>query len=532
MDWVEGETLDKYIKNHINEPACLNLLVGRFGIFADWLLKQPFAHGDLKPDNIIVKDDGSLVIVDYDGMFVPKMRGQKARELGSPDFRHPQRTEDDFDEHIDDFAIVTLLLTIKAIALNPNILEDCNAKDCVLLHTQDFSNLAQSAVNQKLQELIGDSDFARLYAVFVVVLSEKVMDEVFRPLIASFAILNTSENLSTKVTDEDIKGGIEDRYGVVYSRDGSRLLFCKNDQLEEYIVNDGTKVICDWAFNKRKSFDLCWITNESKIKHIILPNSLLIIGKGTFSGCTLLENITMPNTISFVGEYAFCWCKSLWNCVLSTQVSSIEQATFWGCKSLQNIIIPNSVTTIEDNAFHDSALRNIIIPDSVQNLGIGVFWDCKFLKNITIPNGIKIFREFLFYNCYELQEICIPNSVLAIHDCAFYNCQLIQHITLSNYLQHIGKHSFGCCIRLKDIDIPSSVKHIDNNAFSVCQHMEKVTIHNANVNFGDNVFEGCINLEKIIVPQHSITALRKKLKSKYSKLFTVDNNEPTNGTLF
>ncbi len=177
MDWVEGETLDKYIKNHLNEQACLNLLAGRFGIFADWLLKQPFAHGDLKPDNIIVKDDGSLVIVDYDGMYVPKMRGQKARELGSPDFRHPQRTEDDFDEHIDDFALVTLLLTIKAIALNPNILEDCNARDCVLLHTQDFSNLAQSVVNQKFQELIEDKIFARIYAMFVVVLAEKILED-------------------------------------------------------------------------------------------------------------------------------------------------------------------------------------------------------------------------------------------------------------------------------------------------------------------------------------------------------------------
>ncbi len=176
MDWVEGETLDKYIKNHISEPLCLEMLACDFAYLADWLLKQPFAHGDLKPDNILVKDDGSLVLIDYDGMYVPKMHGQKARELGSPDFRHPQRTEDDFDEHIDDFAIVTLLFTIKAIALNPNILEDCNAKDCVLLHTQDFSNLAQSAANQKLQELIYDKIFARIYAMFVVVLAEKVMD--------------------------------------------------------------------------------------------------------------------------------------------------------------------------------------------------------------------------------------------------------------------------------------------------------------------------------------------------------------------
>ena len=176
MDWVEGETLDKYIKNHISEPLCLEMLACDFAYLADWLLKQPFAHGDLKPDNILVKDDGSLVLIDYDGMYVPKMRGQKARELGSPDFRHPQRTEDDFDEHIDDFAVVTILLSIKALSLNNNLLDTLNAKDCVLLHTQDFSNLAQSAANQKLQELICDKFFARIYAMFVVVLAEKVMD--------------------------------------------------------------------------------------------------------------------------------------------------------------------------------------------------------------------------------------------------------------------------------------------------------------------------------------------------------------------
>ena len=176
MDWVEGETLDKYIKNHISEPLCLEMLACDFAYLADWLLKQPFAHGDLKPDNILVKDDGSLVLIDYDGMYVPKMRGQKARELGSPDFRHPQRTEDDFDEHIDDFAVVTILLSLKALSLNNKLLDALNAKDCVLLHTQDFSNLAQSAANQKLQELIYDKIFVRIYAMFVVVLAEKVID--------------------------------------------------------------------------------------------------------------------------------------------------------------------------------------------------------------------------------------------------------------------------------------------------------------------------------------------------------------------
>ena len=206
MDWVEGDILDKYIKNHISEPLCLEMLACDFAYFADWLLKQPFAHGDLKPDNILVKTDGSLVLIDYDGMFFPKMKGQKARELGSPDFRHPQRSEDDFDEHIDDFALVTILLSLKALSLNNNLLETFNSKDSVLLHKIDFSNFAKSAVNQKLQELICDKIFARIYALFVVILAEKVVGKdllnMLSNIVSKIDINEVQYNYAQKLCDE------------------------------------------------------------------------------------------------------------------------------------------------------------------------------------------------------------------------------------------------------------------------------------------------------------------------------------------
>ena len=141
MDWVEGTTLDRYLRENLNDKYVIEMLAYRFSQLAQWLLLQPFAHGDLKPDNILVRKDGTLVLVDYDGMFVPGMRGQKARELGSPDFRHPQRTENDFDERIDDFPIISILVSLIGISISPNLLEKYGAPDRLLFSKNDYANI-------------------------------------------------------------------------------------------------------------------------------------------------------------------------------------------------------------------------------------------------------------------------------------------------------------------------------------------------------------------------------------------------------
>ena len=143
MDWVEGKTLDKYLRENLDDKYALEMLAYRFSQLAQWLIPQPFAHGDLKPDNIIVREDGPLVLVDYDGMYVPAMKGQKARELGSPDFRHPLRTENDFDEHIDDFPVALFLLSLKAISINPSYLDEYGSADRLLIGSDDLHYLQE-----------------------------------------------------------------------------------------------------------------------------------------------------------------------------------------------------------------------------------------------------------------------------------------------------------------------------------------------------------------------------------------------------
>ena len=118
MDWVDGVTIDRYVRENIYYQYALDMLCYDFCKLSSWLMSQPFAHGDLKPDNILVKDDGSLVLVDYDGMYVPSMQGEHSRELGSPDYRHPLRSVEVFNSNIDDYALSLISLTLKLISKN------------------------------------------------------------------------------------------------------------------------------------------------------------------------------------------------------------------------------------------------------------------------------------------------------------------------------------------------------------------------------------------------------------------------------
>ncbi len=177
MDWVDGKTLDKYLRENLDDEYELEMLAYRFSQLAQWIIPLPFAHGDLKPDNILVREDGTLVLVDYDGMYVPAMKGQKARELGSPDFRHPRRTEDDFDEHIDDFPLVSILLSLKCISINTGVCYDLEQNEGIILHESDFRDIANSKANKAILNLINNTEIARLYATFIVILSEKKLDD-------------------------------------------------------------------------------------------------------------------------------------------------------------------------------------------------------------------------------------------------------------------------------------------------------------------------------------------------------------------
>ena len=200
MDWVDGIPMDKYIQKNINNQYALELLAFRFSKLATWLLTQPFAHGDLKPENILVKEDSSIVLVDYDGMYVPAMKGQKARELGSPNYRHPERTIDDFNRHIDDFPLVTITMSLKAIALKPDLFNNSTGECGLLLNESDFRDIKTSKTIQKIMCLLPDNELCSLLGLFLIVLSRNKLEVLSSD---SFVLSKPIKRIDEPQTNED-----------------------------------------------------------------------------------------------------------------------------------------------------------------------------------------------------------------------------------------------------------------------------------------------------------------------------------------
>ena len=391
MDWVDGETMEAYIAANYRNQSAMLMLSYRFGKMAAWLRTQSFSHGDIKPDNIIVRPDGSLTLVDYDGMFVPSMKGSQSPTIGTRDFSHPLRTVDDFDETIDDFSLASIALSLKAISMKPTLLDIYGASDRLLFSEKDYRTPSNSKVISALQELMCDKDFCTLYSLFMLALARKELSACsFRLFIGEKPILpQTIEDLSTKATDEELREAFVDEWGVKYSKDGRKMLKAPQELKGCYSIKEGIRIICDRAFYR----------------------------------CSSLSNIVIPASVTSIGDSAFCGCRSLSSIIIPASVTSIGDNAFCGCRSLSKIVIPASVTSIGDGAFSDCrSLSNIDIPDSVTCIGDCVFSHCRSLSNIAIPASVTSIGDKSFYNCSSLKYISIPESVICLNGNPFYTC--------------------------------------------------------------------------------------------------------------
>ena len=232
--------------------------------------------------------------------------------------------------------------------------------------------------------------------------------------------------------------------GVLYL---SNCLIDTNDDLTDYTIKDGTRIIANNAFY-----------NCTSLTSVTIPDSVTSIGYYAFSGCTNLIRVNYSGT------------KSQWKAITIGYDNSYLTRAIIICT---DGIIGNGNTVTIDNLeykiYDDTTSlvgyvdtpENLIIPESVwyegytfkvTSIGRLAFDGCTSLTSVTISNSVTSIGDCAFYNCTSLTSVTIPDSVTSIGGSAFYGCTSLTSVTIGNSVTSIGESAFKNCTSLTSVN--------------------------------------------------------------------------------
>ena len=139
MDWVEGMALDEFVEAQRNNAGALRNLAAKWLETMENLRSANIAHNDLQHGNVIISPQGTINLVDYDGVYLPSFEGSPSPEIGHQNYQHPGRTDQHYDENSDNFPALVIYLSLKAVAVAPTLRCRYHRKDRLLFTKEDLA---------------------------------------------------------------------------------------------------------------------------------------------------------------------------------------------------------------------------------------------------------------------------------------------------------------------------------------------------------------------------------------------------------
>ena len=190
------------------------------------------------------------------------------------------------------------------------------------------------------------------------------------------------------------------------------------------------------------------------LTHIVIPNSVITIGKEAFGNCGGLKSVKIPSRL-----YKYCTRSYFWNsyapiiysyyCTLTSNNSSGALSSYdvfdqmsVGDDFSSTIIVSfdTNVVSIGANAFYgNNNIDTIVIPDNIISIGDNAFKNCSNLNSLicTDNNSELVYIGMNSFNgCSKLSHVILPSSLLNIGVGAFLGCSQLYNIYLSNLFDY------------------------------------------------------------------------------------------------
>jgi hypothetical protein len=268
-------------------------------------------------------------------------------------------------------------------------------------------------------------------------------------MVICFALLFMNGHMIS-AKDKQISGVDDNGNAWNYDAVTKTLTFSGTRDLEENIL-DGHNADPDWY---------CW---DEDAEHLVIEEGITGLTGGEFSDFTKLKTVLLPNSVTYIGDSVFDSCFQLKSIQMSNNITKIGNSAFYSCNLLKSIEIPQMVSTIGSNSFYDcDNLTEIIIPDSVRKIGSCAFGECDSLRSIRLSNNLTVINEYLFYGCKKLTTMTLPDSIKTIKIGAFQESGIRKIVipkNVTSFYQIKGEYGsvgvFENCKNLKTIEIKS-----------------------------------------------------------------------------
>ena len=314
--------------------------------------------------------------------------------------------------------------------------------------------------------------------------------------------------------------------GVVYTTDGTTLIYFPRNRDGEFVIPTGVTTIGESAFETARY-----------VSKITIPGHVTTIEKYAFKTCSRLSDIVFQGDASdprlSIGEQAFYnagnFVSTFTELVLPANLKVIDKYAFG---SMTNITSVKLYSVDADINFAPAAfgtnspspqfkVTDLFISKDVHSFAVaGVFGSTK-LENITVEEGNAYFKAIdgVLYN-YEVTAILyypnsktgaftLPSTITTIGDRVFEEKYGMTSITISNTVTTIGSYAFYGCTNLATVtfeDGGTSPLAIGDYAFSKCTALTTMSLPNRTASVGNRVFEASTALATVNVGDNAVFA--------------------------
>lgn len=552
MNYIRGITLDEYVRENHTAP---HELISIMRDLVDTLIlvhSQGILHRDISPTNIMVQEDGTLILIDFGAA-----ANEDRRAIGKDHtviFNKRYAPIEQYDEDglqgpwTDVYSLSATLYTLicgeppaeAPARVGNDPLKSPGSRGIRLKKYQEQAILQGLAVQPK----------KRIQSM-----------EIFRSILYNLPLpeeVQRRKNFLKKLIAFSVTGILLCLLVMINFTVG----FQTGNGLLASLQPDG------WHIKGYTGSQSVLSLSEK-----ILGINVVQIDEAAFQGTKSLVSVTIPGTVQTVREFAFNNCDHLQYVTIGSGVRNLAAQAFSDCPGLQSISVPDSIEFFTADTFRNSADRLVLlgnprtrandiadenkisfarietepnetgitilqydtadtvvhIPDRIDGINVTIIGSSAEpspvfpaeVSIITLPHFLERIEDYSFYEvqCTEielpdtlnyignyafsgsfLRSVRIPENVSFLGEAAFSSCVRLQSAILSSSLSEVPSGCFEGDGDLAKVTIPDGIERINTLSFGKCSGLSELNLPNSLKSIGNFAFEECTGLKFLYLP--------------------------------